>query len=123
MAKTLYEKLGGYDAIAAVVDGLMVRLVEDPRLARYFAGHGDDSKKRLRQLQKDLICQSMGGPCLYLGRDMSTVHKGLGIDGTDWQTAITHLIGVLDSFKVPDELQKEILTMMNDIKGDIVEKP
>jgi hemoglobin len=123
MAKTLYERLGGYDAIAAVVDGLMVRLVEDPRLARYFAGHGDDSKKRLSQLQKDLICQSMGGPCLYLGRDMSTVHRGLGIDGTDWQTAITHLIGVLDSFKVPDELQKEILTMMNDIKGDIVEKP
>ncbi len=123
MAKTLYEKLGGYDAIAAVVDGLMVRLIEDPRLGRYFAGHGDDSKKRLRQLQKELICQSMGGPCLYLGRDMSTVHKGLGIDGTDWQKTITHLVGVLDSLKVPDELQKEILTMMNDIKSDIVEKP
>ncbi len=123
MAKTLYERLGGYDAIAAVVDSLMVRLSEDPRLARYFAGHGDDSKKRLRQLQKDLICQSTGGPCLYLGRDMLTVHKGLGIDGADWQKVITHLVGVLDSFKVPDELQKEILTMMNDIKGDIVEKP
>jgi len=123
MAKTLYERLGGYDAIAAVVDSLMVRLGEDPRLAKYFAGHGDDSKKRLRQLQVDLVCQSTGGPCIYLGRDMSTVHKGLGIDGIDWQTAITHLIGVLDSYKVPDELQKEVLMMMNNIKGDIVEKP
>ncbi len=123
MAKTLYERLGGYDAIAAVVDSLMERLVKDPGLAKYFAGHGDDSKKRLRQLQKELVCQNTGGPCIYLGRDMMTVHKGLGIDGADWQKVITHLIGVLESFNVPDDLQKEILKIMNEIKGDIVEKP
>jgi len=55
MAATLYERLGGYDAIAAVVDSLMVRLADDRRLVKYFAGHGDDSKKRLRQLQVDMI--------------------------------------------------------------------
>jgi hemoglobin len=123
MAATLYERLGGYDAIAAVVDSLMVRLGDDRRLAKYFAGHGDDSKKRLRQLQVDMICQATGGPCIYLGRDMLVVHKGLGIDGIDWQTAITHLIGVLDSFNVSDELQKEVLRLLNSIKSDIVEKP
>ncbi len=37
MAKTLYERLGGYDAIASVVDSLMVRLKGDARLAKYFA--------------------------------------------------------------------------------------
>jgi hemoglobin len=123
MAATLYERLGGYDAIAAVVDSLMVRLGDDRRLAKYFAGHGDDSKKRLRQLQVDMICQATGGPCIYLGRDMLAVHKGLGIDGADWQTAITHLIGVLDFFNVSDELQKEVLRLLNSIKSDIVEKP
>jgi len=123
MAATLYERLGGYDAIAAVVDSLMVRLAEDRRLAKYFAGHGDDSKKRLRQLLVDKICQATGGPCIYLGREMPVVHKGLGIDGADWQTAISHLIGVLDSFQVSDDLQKEVLRLLNSIKSDIVEKP
>ncbi len=124
MANTsLYERLGGYNAIAAVIDSLMMRLTADPKLANYFAGHGEDSRKRLRQLQLDMICQATGGPCFYLGRDMKTVHKGLGINGTEWQAAITHIIGVLDNFKVPDAEQKEILGLLSGIKGDIVEKP
>lgn len=123
MARTLYERLGGYDAIAFVVDSLMAKLRDDARLARYFAGHGEDSAKRLRQLQVDMICQATGGPCFYLGREMRTVHKGLGIDGGDWQTMITHLVGVLDSFKVSDAEQKDVLKLLNSIKNDIVERP
>ncbi len=123
MAKTLYERLGGYDAIASVVDSLMVRLRGDVRLAKYFAGHGEDSMKRLRQLQANMVCQATGGPCFYPGRDMKTVHKGLGIDGGDWQTMVTHLVGVMDSASVPDAEQKEVLGLLNSIKGDIVEKP
>lgn len=124
MAKTsLYERLGGYNAIAAVVDSVMVRMTTDPQLARYFAGHGEDSRKRLRQLQLDMICQATGGPCFYPGRDMKTVHKGMGINGSEWQAAITNIIGVLDNFNVPDAEQKEVLALLNSIKGDIVEKP
>ncbi len=121
--KSLYERLGGYDAIAAVVDGLMIRIGRDPVLARYFAGHGEDARKRLRQFQVNMICEATGGPCFYTGRDMKTVHTGLGISGAEWQMLITHLIGTLDNFKVPDAEQKEILGILNGIKGDIVERP
>lgn len=120
---SLYDRLGGYNSIAAVVDSLMMRFGTDPQLAKYFAGHGEDSKKRLRQLQVDMICQATGGPCFYLGRDIKTVHKGMGIKGAEWQNAITHIIGVLDNFKVSDAEQKEVLAFLNSIKGDIVEKP
>jgi hemoglobin len=124
MAKvTLYERLRGYNAIAAVVDSMMARLAGDQRLAKYFAGHGEDSRKRLRQLQVDMICQATGGPCYYLGRDMKTVHKGLGIGGADWTAAISHLVGAMDAFKVEDAEQKEVLALLNGIKKDIVEKP
>ncbi len=121
--KSLYERLGGYDAIAAVTNDLMRRIVSDPRLAKYFAGHGEDSKKRLRQMQVEMICQAAGGPCFYMGRDMKAVHKGMGISGTDWQVLVTHLVGVLDSFSVADAEQKEVLNLLNGIKDDIVEKP
>ncbi len=124
MAKaSLYERLGGYDAIAAVAESVLMRMTTDPQLGKYFAGHSEDSRKRLRQLQAELICQTTGGPCFYMGRDMKTVHEGLGINGAEWQTAITHLLGVLDNFTVPDTEQKEILGILNSIKGDIVEKP
>lgn len=120
---SLYKRLGGYNVIAALVDDLMMRMTADPKLARYFAGHSEDSKRRLRQLQVDMICQVTGGPCFYFGRDMLTVHKGLGINGTEWQAAITHIIGVLDNFKAGDVEQKEVLAFLNSIKEDIVEKP
>jgi hemoglobin len=120
---SLYKRLGGYNAIAAVAEGVMMRMTTDPQLAKYFAGHGEDSRRRLRQLQAELICQSTGGPCFYMGRDMKTVHKGLGINGAEWQIAISYIIGMLDDFKVADAEQKEILAILNGIKGDIVEKP
>ena len=123
MTETLYERMGGYNAISAAVDDLMARMEKDGHLAKYFVGHGNDSKLRLRQLQVEMICKATGGPCTYLGRDMKTVHKGMGINGVDWQAMITHLIGVLDSFKVQDSEQKEVLKLLNSVKKDIVEMP
>ncbi len=124
MAKTsLYERLGGYNTIAALADDLVRRMGSDQKLAKYFAGHGDDSRRKIRQLQVNMICEAAGGPCCYTGRDMKTVHKGMGIDGVSWQAMISHLIGSLDSFNVEDADQKEILSLLNGIKGDIVERP
>ncbi len=120
---TLYSRLGGYDTIAAVVDDLMMKMTTDQRLAKYFVGQCDDSKKRMRQLQMDMISQATGGPSLYMGRDMKTVHKGLKIDGTEWQLTISYLIGILDKFNVEDADQKEVFALLNGIKGDIVERP
>ena len=84
---TLYARLGGYDAIAAVVDDFIGRLAGDKRFERFFAGFSDDSKKRLRQHILDQFCVAAGGPCVYMGRDMKTTHKGLGITEADWDVA------------------------------------
>ena len=123
MEATLYERLGGYNGISAVVDSLFERLINDPRFTKYFGSNSsEDSRKRLRQLQKLMVCQATGGPCFYLGRDMKTVHKGMGIDEADWQALVVHLKGVLTSFKVPDLDQKAVLEILNSSKKDIVEK-
>ena len=122
-AKTLYERLGTYNDISAVVDTLMRRMSEDARLSKYFIGHGENSRRRLRQLQVDMICEATGGPCFYTGRDMKTTHKGLGITGEDWQAIITHVYGVFELFKVPEAEQNEVMAIVNNLKSDIVEKP
>src|SRR5215212_4015220 len=90
-AQSLYKRLGGYDALAAVTDEFIGRLVTDKSLGRFFGGASDDSKKRMRQLVLDQLCAATGGPCLYIGRSMKTVHTGLGITEDDWNIAVKHL--------------------------------
>ncbi len=84
--KSLYQRLGGYDAIAAVSDEFIGRLATDEQEKRFFVGFSNDSKMRIRQLVVDLICKSTGGPCFYIGRDMKTAHAGSGITKADWDT-------------------------------------
>ena len=62
MSKTLYERLGGYDAIAAVTKDLMVRIKADSQLGRLYKYRGDDGIQREEQLLVDFLCSSAGGP-------------------------------------------------------------
>ena len=98
--KSLYERVGGYNALAAVVDDFVGRLVADKQFEKFFVGHSTDSKKRIRQHILDQFCAATGGPCVYTGRDMKTTHAGLGITNADWDAAAKHLAASLDKFKV-----------------------
>jgi hemoglobin len=118
----LYQRLGGYDAIAAVTDDFIGRLVADESLARFFAGHGTDSKQRIRQHVVDFLCMATGGPCVYKGRDMRTTHAGLGISEADWNRSVQHLVATLKRFKVPQKEHDELLAAASSVKKDIVEK-
>ena len=59
--KTLYERLGGYDAISSVVDVFLIKVWEDPLVGRYFIGMGTDTRNQLRQKNKNLMCANTGG--------------------------------------------------------------
>ena len=120
---SLYKRLGGFDAIAAVVDDFVPRLVSDPQLGRFFVGHGNDSKGRIRQLAAELVCQATGGPCVYIGRPVKAAHAGLGIAESDWQTTVKHFVATLDKFKVPQKEKDELLAIVSGLKTDIVDKP
>ena len=122
MKKSLYERLGGYNAIAAVVDDFVGRLVADKQFERFFVGHSTDSKRRIRQHIVDQFCAAAGGPCIYTGRTMKDSHAGLNISEADWDAAAKHLVATLDKFKVPEPEKKDLLAFVTSLKGDIVEK-
>jgi len=121
-AKSLYERIGGYNALAAVVDDFIGRLIADKQFERFFVGHSVDSKKRIRQHILDQFCEATGGPCVYTGRDMKTSHTGLGLSNADWDAAAKHLVASLDKFKVPAKEKDEVLAFVTTLKKDIVEK-
>jgi len=120
-ADSLYARLGGYDAISAVTDNLLPRLMNDPQLGRFWAHRGEDGLKREKQLLVDFLCASAGGPMYYTGRDMSTSHKGMKISASDWETFIGHIQACLDSFQVPDQERGEVLAFIDSTRADIVE--
>lgn len=121
--KSLYDRVGGYNALAAVVDDFIGRLVTDKQFEKFFIGQSNDSKKRIRQHILDQFCAATGGPCVYTGRDMKTSHAGLGITNAEWDAAAKHLVASLDKFKVPEKEKGELLSFVTSLKKDIVEKP
>ena len=117
----LYRRLGGYDAIAAVTDDLMVRIKNDDKLRRFYDHRGADGIAREQQLLVDFLCKASQGPMLYTGRDMTSVHVGMGLDDDDWQRAIRHLSATLDTFQVPAQEKSEVLGLTESLKPEIVE--
>ena len=121
MSKSLYERLGGYDAIAAVASDLLPRLQGDSRLARFWQNRGEDGLRREKQLLIDFLCASAGGPLYYTGRDMKTSHKGMKISEDDWAAFLGHLNATLEAFKVPQVERDEVVAFVESTKRDIVE--
>ena len=119
--KTLYERLGGYDAICAVTNDLLPRLQADPQLARYWHHRGEDGVKREKQLLIDSLCASAGGPGYYTGRDMKISHKGMKIGESDWSAFLGHLNATLEAFKVPQPERDQVIAFVQSTKPDIVE--
>src|SRR6266849_3647748 len=90
--KTLYERLGGYDAISAVASDLLPRLQADSRLARFWQHRSEDGVKREKQLLIDFLCSSAGGPLYYTGRDMKT-SCAVGSWGGQWLRMASYVAG------------------------------
>jgi hemoglobin len=119
--KSLYERLGGYDAIAAIVNDYIRAMRADPQFSRFSGGRGTDKKNRDLQLNIDILCSLTGGPCYYMGRDMKTSHAGLVITESEWDAQMKYIASALDKFKVPQKEKEEVLTIIENLKRDIVE--
>jgi len=119
--KTLYERLGGYEAIAAVANDLLPRLRADAQLGRFWAHRGEDGITREKQLLIDFLCASAGGPMYYRGRDMVLTHRGMRISESDWSVFLGHAAATLAKFKVPEAETRDVVAFVQSLKKEIVE--
>ena len=116
----LFDRLGGKAAIEAVVDDFLGRVAGDERINAGFAG---SDVPRLRNRLVELFCAGTGGGCTYTGRDMKTVHTGMGVTAAQFDALAGHLVATLDQFKVPAKEKGELLAIVGPMKKDIVEEP
>jgi hemoglobin len=117
---TLYQRLGGREAIKQVVDDFVANLAADPRVNARFKGLDAAKMAKLQTDLADQICDVTGGPCAYLGRDMKTVHAGMNITEAEWNATVEDLVKTLNKFKVGPKEQQELLGALGGMKKDIV---
>ena len=116
---TIYEQIGGQEAIAAVVDDFYVRVLADPELAGFFSG---TNMSRLKGKQVEFFSAALGGPEPYTGQPMKDVHRGRGIEQRHFDAVATHLIGALTTAGVPAETVHTIIGAIAPLADDIVAK-
>jgi hemoglobin len=116
--KSLYDRLGGKDAISAVVDDFAGNVLADPRINKKF---GKSDPARLLANLKDFVCFATGGPCKYTGLSMKDSHKNMGTTAGEFQALVEDLVKTLNKFNVPAAEQKELLGALAGLRGDIIE--
>jgi hemoglobin len=118
MQSSLFDRLGGMDAITAVVDDFVATCADDARINAKFAR---SDVPRLKAMLVDQVCEATGGPCTYSGRDMTETHKGMGVTAGEFDALVEDLVSTLDRFSVPVAEQTELLGLLGPMKLDIVE--
>jgi hemoglobin len=122
--KSLYDRLGGKKAITAVVDEFVARVASDNRINHFFAATASNPAQLASFKMKlvDQICEASGGPCKYMGKDMATAHRGMGIGTADFNALVEDLAGALDKFKLGAAEKGQLLGVLGPMQGQIVEK-
>ena len=115
---SLYERLGGLEAINAVVDSFVARCAGDDRINGKFAR---SDVPRLKKMLVDQVCEAAGGPCTYTGRDMRETHDGMGVTAGEFDALVEDLVATLDEFDVPKPEQDELLGLLGPMRDEIVE--
>lgn len=122
--KSLFDRLGGQAAIAAVVDGFVANVAADARINKHFGRVAGDTAA-MRQFKAklvDQICQGSGGPCMYAGLDMKTVHQGMALTDADFDALVDDLVKALDAAAVPKQEKDDLLGVLGPMRADIVTK-
>jgi hemoglobin len=116
--KSLYDRLGGGDAINALTESWVARVGGDDRANGKFARTDID---RLKKEIVDQLCEATGGPCTYTGRSMQETHDGMQVTAGEFDVVMQHLGATLDELKVPKTEQDELVDLLRPMRDDIVE--
>lgn len=117
MSDTVYDRIGGHEALTAVVDDLYVRILDDPQLAGFFTG---TNMSRLKGRQVEFFAAALGSQEAYVGAPMKQVHQGRGILQEHFDLVAGHLIAALTAAGVDRPTVDEIIGAVAPLAPEIV---
>jgi hemoglobin len=116
--QTLYDRLGGKEAVIKVIGDFVGRAAGDSRINGKFAR---TDVPRLKAMLIEQVCAATGGPVVYTGRGMRDTHDGMGVTAGEFDALVADLVATLNQFKVPAAEQQELLGILGPLRADIVE--
>lgn len=116
--ETVFDRLGGQDAVESVVDDFYDRVLSDERVIHHFE---DSNTTELRAHQVQFISAVTGGPVQYSGRDMRSAHRGMGITHEEFDIIAGYLDTALEENDVSDEDRIQVLGEVEELRPEIVE--
>ncbi|SHM92472.1 group I truncated hemoglobin [Cryptosporangium aurantiacum] len=115
--ETIFERIGGEPAVAAVVDLFYAKVIADPSLAPYFDGV---DLEQLKEHQRLFVGQALGAERPYPGRALSVAHAGLGITPAAFAAVVGHLAASLAEAGVDDETISQIAAVLVPLEPEVV---
>jgi len=117
---SLYVRLGGSRGIATFARDLFGRAMSHPVLGRFWKGRSTYGVLREERLLIAYLSSVVGGPIRYVGRDMKSAHRDLGISASDWEVFRAILSDTLEALRVPGPERQEVVEFAESLKADIV---
>lgn len=115
--ETLYDRLGGNDAVSAIVKGTLAYTVEDERIAHTFE---NSNVERVERLLIEQICDLTGGPCEYTGQTMERSHRGLELTSAHFNALVENLQRAMRDNGVDYRTQNQLVAILAPMHADIV---
>jgi hemoglobin len=133
---SLYERLGGAFAIAAVVDHFSDAIIENPVVGqtsenpalREWHTSNLDRLPGLKFMRTLWVCTVAGGPQEYAATKpgstqlgLEEAHRELKISPAEFDEVAAELTRTLDFFKIPEREKEEVLAAFAAHKGEVTE--
>ena len=118
-SKSLYEQLGGEQAIDLAVDKFYDKMLADPLVKDFYR---NTNMKYLRRHQKNFLTFATGGPNIYKGKDMRTAHKHLGLKDIHFDQLKKHLGDTLNDLGVDRIMIKQVLDLVETLRADCLDQ-
>ncbi len=121
---TLYERFGGEDEITAIVDEVVEEHMNNPAVSARFLPY-KDRPEYLAQVKRHTVnffCAGSGGPQAYEGRDMTTTHRGMNINPTEYMNVIDDIMTVLDRHNKDEQTKNDVLAIQYSLKDQMIGK-
>jgi hemoglobin len=113
---TLYERLGGDEAIGEMIYDFYRRVFSDPELSPFFTGVSQD---RLQTMQREFFSAALDGPIRYTGRPIYEAHAGLGIELRHLSRFLDHLMETLADRQIDEQDRYDIRSRINTYADEI----
>ena len=124
--QSLYERLGGVYAIAAVVDRFSETIMKNPRIVnanpQLKEWHTEKYRERMPGLKFNRtlwVCAVSGGPYEYTAKSLDNAHSDLHISSEVFDEVAAELAHALDHFNVPAREKEEVLAAFSAQKPDV----